>query len=271
MSLPHIRQVVVATNNLRELGAEICAIFDVKLAFKDDLSVFGLENVLIPFGHDFVEVLTPIVPNQECAGGRWIDRHGGDCGYMVIAQVSDFEAAVAPAEAHEIRSVWDIDREAFNVDILARHLHPADIGGAILSLDEMQPTEHWPWAGPREHWLENVSTSRVTGVDGVVFVCKDPLVTATKWGDVLDVDSAECQRGDEPSGYELAYGSSSVRFIPCEGPYADLGLKGSALLAGFDIRTSDKKAILATAKQRHAKADDTSVWLGGVRWNLGSS
>ena len=230
--------------------------------------MFGLENVLIPFGDDFVEIVAPIVPNSECAGGRWIDRTGGECGYMVIAQVEDYQAAIAPAEAADIRSVWKIDREQFGVRIKARHLHPADVGGAILSLDQMSPATEWPWAGPVHDWRAKVSTSRVAGIDGVVFACKDPLAAAEKWQTVLQCDLNQCSRSGEPKGYELAYGSSSVRFVPREGSFADWGLRGDVLLAGFDVRTSDKQAILETAEHRLAKVDGESVWLGGVRWSL---
>lgn len=40
------------------------------------------------------------------------------------------------------------------------HLHPKDVGAAILSVDQADEWDEWPWAGPR--WRDYINTSEVT-------------------------------------------------------------------------------------------------------------
>ncbi len=62
---------------------------------------------------------------------------------MAIFEVDDLDDRLGELEKAGIRTVWSIDRP----DIRARHLHPRDIGGAIVSIDQPVPNGSWPWAG----------------------------------------------------------------------------------------------------------------------------
>ena len=43
-----------------------------------------------------------------------------------------------------IRTVWEMDLP----DISGTHLHPADMSGAIVSIDSSRPYGTWRWGGP---------------------------------------------------------------------------------------------------------------------------
>ena len=96
----------------------------------------------MPIGNQLLEVVSP--KEENTSAGRLLDRQGGDGGYMVILQTDDLAGARARAEAGGARVVWELALD----DIATVHLHPRDVGGAIVSLDESKNPDDWRWAGP---------------------------------------------------------------------------------------------------------------------------
>ena len=88
----------------------------------------------MPLGDTFVEVVSPV--QDATAAGRFLDRRG-DGAYMAMFQVEDLAGARARAAALSVREVWAIELD----DISAVHLHPGDIGAAIVSLDQPVPPQ----------------------------------------------------------------------------------------------------------------------------------
>ena len=66
---------------------------------------------------------------------------------MIIIQVDKFEDSQKLVNEYDIKTVWETDLP----EAKAMHLHPKQMGGAILSLDWMEPKESWKWAGP--NWV----------------------------------------------------------------------------------------------------------------------
>ena len=59
-----IRQLVIAAKERNQLASQICEVFDLEIAFYDPGIIhFGLENVLIPVGNTFIEIVSPIEEN----------------------------------------------------------------------------------------------------------------------------------------------------------------------------------------------------------------
>ena len=83
-----LRQLVIATNKIEVLADNICDLFELKRTFSDpELIVFGLENILIPLGDTFIELVTPVKENTSAE--RFLKKRGGDGGYMVIVDAID--------------------------------------------------------------------------------------------------------------------------------------------------------------------------------------
>src|SRR5262245_32115550 len=59
-----------------------------------EVAAFGLEDAVVSVGNQFLEVVAPV--REGTAGGRYLDRRGGDGGYMVILQCDDH----APLKRH---------------------------------------------------------------------------------------------------------------------------------------------------------------------------
>ena len=177
-----LRQAVVAASDRDSVVAQWREELGVGAPFHDPgVGDFGLCNSVLPVGDGFLEVVTPLVPGAGSAAERFMQRHGGDCGYMVILQVAEMDEARAHVAGLGIRSVLDIDFD----DIRCTHVHPADIGGAIVSFDQATPPESWRWAGP--DWPSQVRTDVVDGLAGVVLAAPESADLLHRWSTALAV------------------------------------------------------------------------------------
>ena len=161
-------------SDLAAAQADIAAVLGVDYAYDDPgVGKYGLRNAVFPIGDTFLEVVSPKVAGTTA--GRLLEKRGGDGGYMVILQVDDLaeaRARVAAASAR-IADQSDVNGAAFT------HIHPKDIGGAILSLDFMNPKERWEWGGP--HWQSHVCTDTSVKIVGAELQAKNPQQMAARW------------------------------------------------------------------------------------------
>jgi hypothetical protein len=198
-----LRQVVLITSDLPGVTAQVERELGLRDPYIDPgVGDFGLENRVYEVGDCFLEVLTPITDGT--AGGRHLERHGGDSGYMAIFQVDDRAVPERRAAELGIRVVWHADLE----DISGTHLHPADVGGAIVSLDWAEPPESWRWAGPR--WTGGAPADRAEGgVAGITVAAVDPAKMAARWAEVLgaEVDA-------NATTVELREAGQHITFVP---------------------------------------------------------
>ena len=139
-----LRQVALVAHDLEPVATALCETFQLSICVRDlDVSEFGLTNALMVVGDQFIEIITPVT--EGTAGGRMLERRGGDSGYMVLHEVDDLDDRLADLADRNVRIIWAADHH----DIRGRHLHPKDVGGAIVSLDEAIPEGSWRWAATR--------------------------------------------------------------------------------------------------------------------------
>jgi hypothetical protein len=184
-----LRQAVLAARDLDAAVEELRAALPLGEPYADPgVAYFGLCNAVMPLGDTFVEVVSPV--EDGTAAGRFLDRRG-DGAYMAMFQVGDLDGARARAASLGVREVWAIDLD----DISAVHLHPADMGAAIVSLDRPVPPESWRWAGPWQPHGDAQTT-------GLTLSSPDPDALGARWREVLgglDLDGGEIevQAGEE--------------------------------------------------------------------------
>lgn len=173
-----LRQVVIAARDLDATVDRLCTDLQLAVCFNDPgVATFGLRNALMTVGDQFIEVVSPVEENT--AAGRLLDRRKADVtAYMVMFEVDDLDARTRSLEAAGVRIVWSGDHDS----IRGRHLHPADTGGAIVSLDEPVPHGSWMWAGP--NWQPHRNNSMVTAIAGYTIAVDDPTTVAARWGDL---------------------------------------------------------------------------------------
>jgi hypothetical protein len=196
-----LRQAVVVTRDLLGVAGRVQRELALPEPFVDPgVGEFGLENRVFEVGDDFVEVLTPT--REGTAGGRYLERRGGDAGYMAIFQIDDLAGARTRVADLGIRVVWQADL----ADISGTHLHPADVPGAIVSLDRPDPPSSWHWAGPR--WRGGApSDRRPGGLASLTIAAVDAPALARRWGEVLGVAP------DAGAGLRLDGADQQLRFV----------------------------------------------------------
>ncbi len=170
-----LRQVVIAARDLEETVDCLSADLGLRVCFNDpSVAEFGLHNALLTVGDQFIEVVSPVIDGSAAA--RLLDRRQATVtAYMVMFEVDDLDRRMAALDAGGVRIVW-----SGNLDMIrGRHLHPGDIGGAIVSLDETNPPGSWHWAGPT--WTAHTHNGVVSAIAGYTIAADDPVAVTTRW------------------------------------------------------------------------------------------
>jgi Glyoxalase-like domain len=246
----HIRQIVLAARDLRATVAQLQSVLGVNVCYHDpEVGKFGLENALFTIGHErgvqFLEVVSPVKDNT--AAGRHLDRHG-DSGYMLILQTDDLARDRARINKLGVRIVW----EAKHADVSAMHLHPKDIGAAIVSLDQPIPPESWRWAGP--DWQRHVTKTGAQRVISTTVASQDPIAMAQRWATVL--------------GTAVPVDSSGTRRIDIKEGVLNFVAAKSDVIAGFGIKMSDPQAALTEARKQDLPVFRNTVTICGTQFEL---
>jgi catechol 2,3-dioxygenase-like lactoylglutathione lyase family enzyme len=244
-----LRQIALVARDLAAASADISAVLGIDYAYDDPgVGKYGLRNAVFPIGDTFLEVVSPKEPGTTA--GRLLEKRGGDGGYMVILQVDDLARALERVNnaAARIADQRDENGAAFT------HIHPKDIGGAILSLDRMVPKERWEWGGP--HWLSHVCTDTSLKLAGAELQAKDPARMAARWAQVLGRTAVM-----DAGVWRILLDDGEIRFSP------ERDGRGEGLGA-FDVAVRDPDAVRAVAAARGLLDSDGAVVLAGTRVRL---
>jgi len=237
----HLRQIALVASDLDSAVAELQSTLGLGEPFADEgVATFGLHNAVFAIGETYLEVVSP---NQiGTTAGRLLERRAGDGGYMVILQSQDLAEDRKRIGKLGVRVAWEVDLG----DAETIHLHPRDVGGAILSLDKMDPPESWRWAGPG--WESRSRTEVSSGIVGTIIQAEDPEQMATRWSEVLGIES---------NGLEISMGRTRLRFVPIEDG------RGEGV-AGFELAVNDRDFIERAAAERGLERRGSSIKICGV-------
>ena len=252
-----LRQICLVAEKLAPVIDDFKGILGVDVCFKDPaVATFGLENSLMPFGSNFVEVVAPIKENT--AAGRYLKRRNGDGGYMVICQCNSHETQLARkgrAAALNIRTAWEHEGKNFH----GLQLHPADTGGAFFEIDwdaKGEPEGHWEPAGG-SGWVSAMRTDLVKYYSAVELQAADPKGLAERWSSIAEIPL----RKDSQGRLEMPLDNASIRFVePTDGRGEGLG--------AIDIVVPERNRVVQAAAQRGRKISDNQINICGVRFNL---
>ena len=170
--LRSLRQVALITRDLEESLRFWTALLDVEECYRDDLSAFGLSNVLMPIGEDFLELLQ--VEDPGSAGARFLERHGEGL-YMTIFEGTDAAALLRDLEENGIPVAWQHDSPEY----VSVHLHPKAMGRVLYSVGQPKRPGEWPPAG--FDWRRHVRTDVVRGIAGVGMITPNVDEDVGRW------------------------------------------------------------------------------------------
>jgi len=243
-----LRQIAFAARDLEAAVADLGAVLGLTVSFNDpSVAVFGLRNAVLPVGDTFLEVVSPV--RDDTAAGRYMARRGGDCGYMVMVQSEDSDLDRRRAAELGVRVAWSVDLD----DIRGTHLHPRDLGGALLSLDSAVPPSSWRWAGPE--WQRAARSRVARAIVGVDMQCAERDAVAHRWSALLGRALA-----DGPDGTrQITLDQGVLRFAA--------GAAGADGVTAIDISVGDRNAARSAAAARGLLHDD-AVLICGTRIRL---
>lgn len=250
-----LRQIALVARELAPVQKELEDVLGIAVCFRDPgVAHFGLENALFPIGNQLLEVVAPV--KEHTAGGRYLERRGGDGGYMVITQCDDHAPRKKRVQELGIRIVGQFDNHEFG----NMQLHPRDTGGSFFEIDEQRgPGAHdpdGPWEPAGKDWKSGRRLERVTGITAAEIQCDDPSKVAARWGEIAELPVATI--AGSPT---IRLDNATLRFVPCtDGRPEGLG--------GIDVKAANKAAILDAARKRNVAKSDSQVYLCGMRVNL---
>jgi hypothetical protein len=177
-----LRQVCLVAVDLASEAARIRERLGLEECYRDaNVAKYGLENVLFPVGTGFIEIVSPARPGTTA--GRFLERHGGRHGYMVILDCDDPECRQTHVEALGIR-VANVIRHG---DYLGVQLHPKDTGAAMIEFNRTTGGEDpmGPYAPAGPHWQRAIRKDITRRLVAVEIESPDPDALATRWGKIL--------------------------------------------------------------------------------------
>ena len=258
-----IRQIVFAAHNLPQSREALAALFALPLPFRDPgVAEFGIDNAVFTFGDQFIEVISPVQADTAC--GRHLARQG-DGGYMLLLQTDNLTRERAHFAALGVRHIWST---AFD-DISAMHLHPKDVGAAIVSVDEPRPATAWRWGGP--HWQVQAGRAGSQRVRGVTLQARQPQAMAQRWAQVFSrppptaldgtVDGAIAEPAD--GGWRVQLTEGFADFWPL-----DPSREGPEGIMGFTLAVVDPPALFSRARDAGLPVQGGCVLLLGVQLRI---
>lgn len=243
-----MRQICLVARHLAPVVEELRSVLGLEVCHRDPgVGKYGLENALFPVGDKFLEVVAPV--REGTTAGRYLDRRGGDGGYMVITQCDDLAPRRRRCEALGVRIANEIGYPEYR----ELQLHPRDVGAAMLSFgwQEGARTPGGPWhpaavagrgAAAAEYKRGVTVGPGVTGMTAAELQSEDPERLARRWSELIE-RPVRMQDGERT----IALDDATLRFTEAadgrgEGlagldlACTDPGRRGLALICGIRFR-----------------------------------
>lgn len=248
-----LRQICLVASDLDRETAHIKAVFGLEECHRDaSVAKYGLENVLFPVGGNFIEIVSPTRPGT--AAGRFLARHGGRYGYMLIMDCDDPARWQRHAEDLGVRVANVIRHD----DYLGVQLHPKDTGAAMIEFNRTIGGEHpaGPYAPAGPNWQMAVRDGVTRRLLAAEIECPDAAGFAARWGAILDRPVQDLGVGK----FRISLDAGEIRFSPAD--------SAEAVLAGIELEVANRATIAAAAQARGLASTDGVVNVCGVRFRL---
>lgn len=234
-------------------AAAIRDIFGLEECYRDpNVARYGLENVLFPVGTSFLEIVAPTRPGT--AAGRFLERHKGRHGYMVILDCDDPESRGRHCAAIGVRTANLIRHETY----LGVQLHPKDTGGAMIEFNRTDggadPMGPYAPAGPA--WQRAIRTEVARRMVAAEIECPAPKGFAARWGEILQRPVSALAGG----GAQITLDGGTIRFLPGAAP--------EAVFTGIELEVVDPQRVRDAALARGCLAANGRVDACGVFFRL---
>jgi hypothetical protein len=245
-----LRQICLVAPHLEPSVSTICTVLGTMVSYVDpNVEKYGLVNALMPFGNSFLEVVAPT--RDGTAAGRYLERRGGEGGYMVILDCDAIEPWLTHLPTVGVRIANDLD---YPGEYRGLQLHPRDTGGALL---EINHSHGGAWDGPYHpagpRWRGGDDDDRIVAAE---LQSADPTRLAARWSEIL-----RRPVHDAAGGATIDLDLGSLRFVPA----ADGRGEG---LGGIDVKIPRHERARFAARQKEVTDVDGALLLCGTRVRL---
>jgi hypothetical protein len=233
MSDMRVRQIAMVAGNLDPVVEQLNAVFGLKVGFRDPgVGYYGLVNVVMPVGGEFLEVVQPV--KEDASAARYLKRRGGDAGYMVILQAEDALAHRKRLADMGVRLIAESHHDGY----IFTHFHPGDCAGVLSSIDTVENDAAWRegmsnWPPAGEDW-KDFPADKAKGIAAVEIQHPNPEAAAGRWHELFEAPVS--------GGTDLKFAKGEIRFVPPRD--AD----GTGIV-GLDIAVKDVAESQAAARK----------------------
>jgi len=223
-----LRQVCLVAADLAREAERIKVQLGLEVCYRDaNVAKYGLENVLFPVGTNFIEIVSPT--RAGTTAGRFLERHGGRYGYMVILDCDDPARWQARAESLSVRVANVIRHDNY----FGVQLHPKDTGAAMLEFNSTaggrDPMGPYAPAGP--NWQKAIRKDVTRALTAVEIESPEPARLAARWGAILDRPVQELGGGKS----RIALDSGEIHVVKGPGP--------EAVFAGVELEAAKPATV----------------------------
>jgi hypothetical protein len=223
-----MRQICLVARRLAPVVDELRSKLGLEVCHRDPgVGKYGLENALFPIGDKFLEVVAPV--REGTTAGRYLDRRGGDGGYMVITQCEDLAPRRRRCEAVGVRIANEIGYPEYR----ELQLHPRDVGAAMLSFGWQAGATFsgGPWHPAAYDGKAPPPAGFVRSMTAAELQSEDPERLARRWSEVTErpVERRDGQR-------VIALDDATLRFVEATDGRGE-GLGGLDLASAEPSRT----------------------------------
>lgn len=248
-----LRQICLVAPHLEPSVSTLCTVLGTMVCYVDpNVERYGLVNALMPIGNSFLEVVAPT--RDGTAAGRYLDRRGGEGGYMVILDCDTIAPWLAHLPTVGVRVANDLD---YPGEYRGLQLHPRDTGGALL---EINHSHGGAWDGPYHpagpRWRGAHGADAEDRIVAAELQSADPARLAGRWAEIL---RREVRDADGVPTIELDLGS--LRFV------AATDGRGEGL-GGIDVKIPRHERARFAARQKDMVEQDGALLLCGTRVRL---
>ena len=243
-----LRQICLVAQELEPRVAELADIFGLAVCHRDgNVAKYGLVNALLPIGASFLEVVAP--SRNGTAAGRYLERRGGDGGYMVILDCDDIERRRRRMETIGVRIANPLRYETYT----GLQLHPRDTGGSMLEFNHTAGGARLdgPYHPAGPEWRRAVRTDVTTSLLAAEIQSPDPARLAARWSEIVERPVSRAADGDA----EIVLDLGTIRFV------RDSDGRGEGL-GGVELLVPERTRIVATARQRRCCVGDDVIVCG---------
>jgi len=250
-----LRQICLVAAKLAPVIDDLTDILGINPCHIDPgVGQWGLENTLLPIGRNFLEVVAPVTDGT--AAGRYLDRRGGDGGYMVITQGENretYDTVRLRAPELGVRVAFERSRDTSGLC----QLHPRDMIACFYEIEWNEANDfNGLWHPAGHSWEDKVRQDVTVDLLGVEIQGDDPEALGDHWAKVIGTPVTG--KGDVRT---IALNNAVLRFVEStDGRGPGLG--------GLVIAVANRAHILARARVRGCYVNDDRVDICGTRFYL---